>query len=102
MPAGIVTISIGGVASDPLSKAQTTIDHGAPWFVSDGKTDLRIPLGTSIEPNVIGSSVDTGYRGALSLFPPPATLTIGPRPGDPGIGTPLTIKVAVIPLLSSP
>jgi serine protease Do len=40
-----------------------------------------VPLGTAAEPNIIGSTVDTGYRGALSLSTPPATMTIGPEPG---------------------
>jgi hypothetical protein len=102
LPPGIVTIAISGVASDPLSRLQILVDHGASWSVSDGQADLRIPLGTASEPNVIGSTTDTGYRGALSLLPPPSTVTIGPRLGAPGVGTQLTIKVAVIPLTDPP
>ena len=99
MPRGIVTIRVIGVATDPLSRLQITITHGASWSLSDGQSDLRIPLGTSADANVIGSSADTGYRGALSLPAPPATVTVGPLPGAPGAGTPLTLEFAVIPLL---
>jgi hypothetical protein len=99
MPEGIVTVRIVGVASDLLSRLDITITHGASWFVSDGASARRIPLGTAAEPNIIGSTVDSGYRGALSLSTPPATMTIGPEPGAPGIGTPLTLEFEVIPLI---
>jgi hypothetical protein len=102
MPQGIVTMRILGVASDPLSQLQITIDHGGSWSVSDGQSVARIPLGTAAEPNVIGATRDVGYRGPLSLGPPPATVTIGPRAGAPGAGTPLNVEFAVIPVFDQP
>jgi hypothetical protein len=88
-----------GGASDLLSRLEITLTHGASWSVSDGRSVRRLPLGTATEPNIIGSTVDTGYRGAPSLSTPPATVTIGPEPGAPGIGTPLTLEFEVIPLI---
>ncbi len=98
LPAGIVTVRVLGVASDLMTRLQILAYRGPAWTVSDGQSQARIPLGTASEPNVIGATRDPGYCGPLNLGPPPAALTIGPRPGAPGSGAPLTLEFAVIPL----
>jgi len=102
LPAGLVTMRIEGVASDLMSRLQTLAYRGAPWTVSDGQSNLRIPLGTAGGPNVIGATRDVGYCGRLAVSPAPSTVIIGPEPGSPGAGTPLTVEFAVIPLADPP
>ena len=98
---GIVTVRISGVASDPLSRLQALAYRGSTWTVDDGRTTSRIPLGTASEPNVIGATGPIGYCGPLKLAPAPATITVGPAPGAPGMNEPLTLEFAVIPVAAT-
>ena len=102
LPPGIVTMRIQGVATDLWSRLQILAYRGAPWTVSDGQANLRIPLGTAGGPNVIGATLDVGYCGRLAVGPAPSTVIIAPEPGSPGAGTPLTIEFDVIPLADQP
>jgi hypothetical protein len=99
LPAGVLTLRVSGAGRDLLSRLTSLAYRASPWFVTQGQFVYRLPLGTAIEPMVIGATVDSGYREALAL-PLPASLSVGPEHGRPGIGSPLTFVLEVIPILS--
>lgn len=98
LPRGILTLRVSGAGKDLLTRLVTLAYETPPWWLSEGKTGYRMPVGTGDDPMVIGSTDDVGYSEVLSLGAPPDTVTVGPDRGAPGFGSPLTLEFEVIPL----
>jgi len=99
LPPGILTVRASGMGKDPLSQLITLVYWAPPWWLKEGGSVYRIPLGINGEPTILAATTDVGYSGALTLPPPPETVTIGPDPGAPGDRSPLTLVFEVIPII---
>jgi hypothetical protein len=100
LPPGILTVRVSGMGKDIATQFIALIYRSPEWWLKDGSSIFRVPLGINDEPTILATSVDIGYAGALALPSPPATVTIGPDAGAPGSGSPLTLEFAVIPVKS--
>ncbi len=102
LPPGILTIRVSGMGQDFLTRLITLAYAAPPWYITVGGATYRIPLGINGEATIIAANTDVGLSDALSLPPPPDTITIGPNAGAPGIGSPLSLVLEVIPIGSEP
>jgi hypothetical protein len=102
LPAGILTVRISGMGQDPLSQLVTLAYRSPPWWLNEGASAYRIPLGINGEPTILAATTDVGYQGALTPPAPPATVTIGPDPGAPGDHSPLTVVFEIVPIRQQP
>ena len=98
LPPGIVTVRVSGVGKDLLTRLVTLVYEAPPWYLSEGASKARLPLGTASGPLVLGATTDVGYMDELALQAPPDTVTVGPNQGDVGFGSPLTLEFQVIPV----
>lgn len=101
LPPGILTIRISGMGKDPVSQLVSLAYRSPAWWLTEGSSVYRVPLGINGEPAILAATVDVGYTGALALTSPPATVTITPDPGAPGQGSPLTVVFEVIPVITT-
>lgn len=98
LPPGILTMRVSGVGADLLTRVLSLAYKTPPWWVLMNGTRWRIPPPTADEAAIIAATTDVGYVGALTLGPPPDTVTVGPDPGGPGDGSPLTVTFEVVPV----
>jgi hypothetical protein len=102
LPPGILTVRVTGVGRDLRSRFVSLAYKAPPWYLSLGKAKYRVPLGTTSDSEIIGTTTNVGYLDALALGQPPDTVTVGPDPGDPGYGSPLTVVFEVFPVSPAP
>jgi hypothetical protein len=102
LPRGILTVRISGMGNDLLSQLVTLAYRAPPWWMTEGGTAYRIPLGINGEATILAATTDVGYSGALTLPVPPETVRIGPDPGAPGDRSPLSAVFEIIPIAPEP
>jgi hypothetical protein len=102
LPTGILTIRVSGMGRDLVSQLVTLAYRAPPWWMTVGDGVYRIPLGINGEPTILAATADLGYEGALMPARLPETVTIGPGPGVPGHGSPLSVAFEIIPVNSEP